>query len=739
MTTLRVDRRTFLTVAGTAAGGLVVGCYVRGRGKPAAAAFVRPNGYVRIDADGATTIWAKNPDMGQGSKTSLPMMVAEELDADWARVKVEQADLNRALYGGQGAGGSDGTPSDGPLCRKAGAAARALLVAAAAKTWGVDARSCSTAKGVVHHRASGRALEYGELAAVAATLPVPQDVPLKDPSGFTIIGRPIPGVDTPRIVVGEPIYGLDVRVPGMLRAVVEKCPVHGGRPVKVDASDTLKVAGVKQVVTIEGHRNPTFLRPGVAVVADSTWAAMKGRESLRVTWDEGEGRAESSDALSSQFRDLARRAGKVLGEAGDVERAFAAAPTKVDVVYEAPFLAHATLEPQNCVADVREGRCEIWGPLQMPTSGAGVVAQAIGIPREQVVIHVTRLGGGFGRRLLSDYAAEAAWVSKAVGAPVQVVWTREDDTRHDYYRPAGFHHVRAALDARGRLVVWHHHLVCVSRNRYRGDDAPPESTEIYGLMAPRTDDLRRQLSSDLVPVLIPNCRLEFSEAKTSVPTGAWRAPAHNVNAYVIESVLDELAHQGGVDPVALRLSYLGEPHDLPYHGDDPAPYNPDRVKGVLRLAAEKAGWGAPLSRGRGRGVAVHFTFGSYCAHVAEVTVGADGGVHVDRVVSAIDVGVPVNPLNLEAQTQGGVIDGLGAALHGEITIADGRTVQSTFDDYPLIRNREAPEIDVHIVPSREASTGFGEIALPPIAPAVANAIFAATGRRIRRLPLLKEL
>jgi isoquinoline 1-oxidoreductase beta subunit len=603
----------------------------------------------------------------------------------------------------------------------------------------VDASTCETSRGVVHHRASSRSLPYGELVAMAATLRVPTKAPaLKDIDRHTIIGTRVRGVDVPTIVVGAPIYGLDVRVPGMLHAVIEKCPVHGGRPARVDDSEALAVPGVKRVVTIDGHKNPTYLQAGVAVVADSTWAAMKGREALRVTWDEGPGRDESSETLTARFHELAATPGTVVRNAGDVDRAFAAARNKVDVIYEAPFLAHATLEPQNCVAHVTDGRCEIWGPLQMPTSGSRVVADVLGLPRSNVAVHVTRIGGGFGRRLISDYAAEAAYVSRAMNAPVQVVWSREDDIRHDYYRPASLHHVRAGLDGRGRISVWDHHLVSVSRNAYRGDPDPPASTEIYGLLAARSSDARSDFSADLTPTLIPNCRLTYSDVASTVPRGALRAPAHNFNAFVIQCVIEELAHASGRDPIALRLGDLGTAGDYPSTGTDPAPYNPERLTRVLMLAIEKSAWGSPLPPGHGLGVAAHFTFGSYCAHVVEVSVDADRRLRVHRVVSAIDVGVPVNPLNLEAQTQGGIIDGLSAALFGEITIVGGRTVQSTFEDYRLLRNREAPEIDVHIVPSRERSTGFGEIALPPIAPAIANAIFAACGIRVRRLPFVRS-
>jgi len=522
-------------------------------------------------------------------------------------------------------------------------------------------------------------------------------------------------------------------MPGMLYAVIEKCPVHGGRPVTVDAAAALAVPGVKRVVTIDGHRNPTWLKPGVAVVASSTWAALKGREALRVTWDEGAGHDQSSAVLSARFRELAATPGKVLGDQGDVARAFDAAQTKVDAVYEAPFLAHATLEPQNCVAHVHDGRCEILGPLQMPTSGAQVVAAILDIPRESVSVRMTRIGGGFGRRLTSDYAAEAAFVSRAVGAPVQVVWSREDDLRHDYYRPAGLHHVRAGLDATGRLSVWHHHLVNVSRNRYRLGDTPPESTEIYGLMAPPFADPKKQFDNDFQPTLIPHCRLEYTEASTSVPTGALRAPSHNFNAFVIESILDELAHAGGVDPVALRLSYLGSSTDFPYEGDNPAPYRPERLKRVLTLAAEKARWGAPLPKGRGRGIAAHFTFGSYAAEVAEVSVDAQKRLRVHRVVAAIDVGRPVNPLIVHGQTHGGIAQGVGQALlEGVARDSAGQVLNGSFMDYGIARADDLPALETALAedPTKGNMLGVkggGEGGVVPATAAVINALCDALG------------
>ncbi len=742
---IQIDRRSFLQVGATAAGGLLVSVCLPGRtgtaqAAVAGAASFKPDAFVQVDTDGSVTIWSKNPDMGEGIKTSMPMIVADELDADWSRVRVVQAELDQRKYGGQGSGGSWGIMSDWDRLRKAGALARELLVAAAAAGWGVAPSTCRAREGRVRHDSSGRSHGYGELAAAASRLPVPATPSrLKDPAEYRLIGSSVTGVDTPKIVVGEPLFGIDQQAPGMLHAVVEKCPVFGGRPVRVDTARTMEVPGVRRVVTVDGLKNPTHLMPGVAVVADSIWAAMKGRDALSIDWDEGPGAAESSERLRAQFVELASRPGQVIREAGDVERALQSAAHRIDVVYETPFLAHATLEPQNCLAHVHDGRCEVWGSIQMPDSAQEVVAEATGLPLAAVTINVTRIGGGFGRRLLSDYAAEAAVVSKAAGAPVQVVWTREDDLRHDYYRPAGYHHVRAGLDARGRLSAWHYHLVGVSRNRYRLS-TPPEGTELYGLYAPASPDPKRQFENDLVPCLVRDGRVEFTEAATHVSTGAWRAPAHNANAFVIESVLDELAHLGGVDPVDLRLSLLGRQADFPFtkNPNDPSvPYDPDRVKRVLKLAAEKAGWGTPLPAGRGRGIAVHYTFSGYAAHVAEVTV-AGRRLTVDRVVSAVDCGLPVHRSGVEAQTQGGVLDGLNAALFGEMPIANGRATKANFDTYRMLRNREAPDVEVHIVPSREHPSGFGEIPLPPIAPAVTNAIFAATGTRIRKLPIVGE-
>ncbi|HTM31054.1 MAG TPA: molybdopterin cofactor-binding domain-containing protein [Vicinamibacterales bacterium] len=749
-----VSRRMFLRASTLAGGGALFSfgwiadalAVQADPGAPASAGF-RPNGFVRIDADGAITIWSKNPDMGQGVKTALPMILADEMDADWARIKVIDAELDRAKFGGQGSGGSDSIRSEWDLYRNAGAAAREMLASAAAEQWGVPRDACRTEQSAVIHSGSNRRLSYGQLAASAATRAVPDKPAWKQVSAFTLMGTRVGGVDNDAIVSGRPLYGIDTRLGGMRFAAISKCPVFGGRPARVDERAARQVPGVLDVVRIDGHANPTFLQPGVAVVAESTWAAFKGRDALELEWDEGPYRDESSASLSRQFTELAAGDGTSVRQVGDVARALDGAARVVEAYYEAPFLAHATLEPVNCTADVRDGHCYITGPLQMQTSGAGVVAAVTGLPVDRVHVQMTRLGGGFGRRLLSDYAAEAAVVSQRIKAPVQVVGTREDDLRHDYYRPAGARQFRIGLDAGGRIVAWDCHLVNLSRNAYRRGATPAWSTETYGMVAGVSDDLEPDLDLDLVPWHIPNVRLRFSEPRSGVSTGAWRAPAHVANGFAIETLLDEVAQLAGRSPVDLRLGLYGAARDLRIPGDEPSPYNPDRMAAVLRLAADRGGFGEHPPEGRVRGLAAHYTFGSYCAQVVELSLEGGNGagpaarrtVRLHKVTCALDCGIVVNRSGVEAQAQGGIIDGLGHAFYGEITIDKGRAVEGNFDRYRLIRHREAPAaIEVHIVPSTMRPTGFGEIAVPVIAPAVANAIAAATGQRLRRTPFSRE-
>jgi len=745
-----VSRRTFLRVGALAGGGLLLSFGWQPASLDAAQASLpaslQPNGFVRLDPDGTVTIWSKNPDMGQGVKTALPMILAEEMDADWTHVRALDAELDRSTFGGQGSGGSDSMRAEWDLYRNAGAAIREMLAEAAADGWGVPRGECRTGRGRVTHATSGRSIAYGELATRAAARPVPQKAPWKPATAFTLLGTRVPGVDNPAIVTGRRLYGIDVRLPGMKYAAIAKCPVFGGRPATVDDTEALKVPGVRQVVRVPGHENPTFLLPGVAVVADSTWAAFQGRDALRVQWDEGPFRDETSTALSNDFARLAGTPGTTVRAVGDVDTALAGAARVVEGYYEFPFLSHATLEPHNCTADVRDGHCYITGPLQMQGSGALVVSAVAGIPRENVHIQVTRLGGGFGRRLMSDYAAEAAVVSKAIGAPVQVIGTREDDMRHDYYRPAGARTLRAGLDADGRIVAWDCHLVNLSRNAYRRGTSPAWSTETYGMVAGVSENLGPDLELDLVPWHIPHVRLRFSEPRSGVSTGAWRAPAHVANAFAVETLLDEIAQITRRHAVDLRLELYGPASALRITGDDPTPYNPERMAAVLRLAADRGGFGQRAPEGRARGLAAHYTFGSYCAHVVELSVdpasssapGAPRRVTIHRVTCALDCGIVVNRSGVEAQAQGGIIDGLGHAFFGEITIDGGRAVEGNFDRYRLIRNREAPTaIDVHVVPSTMRPTGFGEIAVPVIAPAAANAIAALTGDRIRRTPFVR--
>jgi isoquinoline 1-oxidoreductase beta subunit len=740
----RLDRRGFFKVAAGAAGGLVLAweagpwlaravagaatgdAAAAPTGAPGSAAAAaapvgfKPNPFLEIAADGTVTVWAKNPEIGQGVKTSLPMIVAEELEVDWESVRVVQADLDEAL-GEQSAGGSDGVRSNWRLLREAGALGRTLLVTAAARRWGVEPGACAAERGAVRHLASGRRLSYGELAAEAALLPAPASVELKDPGQFRLVGTPRRGVDTPAMVTGRLVYGLDVRQPGMLFAVIARPPVFGAAVVRHDPAPALAVPGVRQVVRIDGLANPTALLPGVAVVADSTWAAIQGRAALAVEWAAGPGAAESTGALEQQFEELARRPGKPVRADGDAGAALARAARRLEAFYSVPFLAHAALEPVNCTAAVGAGRCEIWGPLQDPAGARGLAARVTGLAPEAITVHLTRAGGGFGRRLMSDVAAEAALVAQAAGRPVQVVWTREDDLQHDFYRPAGYHHLRAGLDGNGRLIAWTHHIVNTSRYEFRRDTSPPEASEMY--------------ADDFPAGFVADFRAEYTPARTRIPSGPWRATLHSANAFAVQSFLDEIAAAARRDPCELRRELLGAPRELPYRHHGGPRFSAGRLRGVLELAAARAGWGKPLPPGRGRGIACHFTFGSYAAHVAEVSVGAGGEIEVHRLVTAVDCGIAVNPAGVEAQAAGGTLDGLNAALQAEVTVAGGRVEQSNFHDYLLLRHAQAPPVEVAVVPSGEPPTGMGEIAVPPVAPAVANAVFAATGRRLRRLPL----
>jgi len=721
-----MKRRSFIQLGTTAAGGLLVSVILpasaraagRARAANRSASAMKIGAFIEIETNGRITIAAKNPEIGTGTRTALPMIVAEELDVPWRQVNVVQAPLDSS-FGAQFTGGSTGVMENWTPLRRAGAAARYALVSVAATRWGVEPSACRTEQGVVVHGATGRRLAYGELAADAASAQVPDQVPLKRVEDFRIIGTRVPNVDVEPIARGAQQYGIDVVGPGMVIATITHTP-FGTRVASVNEAKALAVPGVRRVVRIAPRDNPIELREGIAIIADNTWAAFEGKRALEVSYTDPDVAESSSASLEAAFRAGLERPGQRIRDDGDVDAALASAAKTLDVVYEIPFIAHVPMEPVNYTADVRGDRVELWGPTQDPGDARDLAAQVVGVPTANVTVHMERCGGGFGRRLMVDYAAEAAYLSKAVGAPVKVVRTREEDLQHDYYRPAGMHRVRAGLDARGTPVAWAQHLANTSRYAF----------------ALRSDAVKSELYRDDFPAqCLPNVRLEYAPVPSVIPTGAWRATLHSANAFVVQSAVDELAHLAGQDPVAFRLAMLGSPRRLRYADHGGPVFDTGRLAGVLRLAADRSGWTRPLPRGRGRGIAAHFTFGSYVVHVAEVSVDASGRPRVHRIVAAVDCGQLVNSSGAEAQVQGGVIDGLSSALFGQITVDIGRVRQSNFNDYRLLRMRDAPSIEVHFVRSSEPPSGLGEPPVSPVAPAVANAIFSLTRNRIRRLPL----
>jgi isoquinoline 1-oxidoreductase beta subunit len=708
-----VNRRDFLKITGAAGAGLVVGI----------PAFAKDEtlsdfgAFVQIAPDEAVTIWISKSDMGQDVRTSLAMIVAEELDADWTKVKIRQAHLDKK-FGRQGTGGSGSIRSLWLPLRQAGANARAMLVAAAAAKLGVDASTLTVSNGVV-----GGKLFFGALAADAAKIKLEKDAPLKDPKDFKLIGRATKRLDNPNIVTGKATYGIDVQVPGMLYASVLRSPVFGGKVKSFDAAKAKAVAGVKDVVKIDAIGTDLPWN-GVAVVATSTWAAMKGREALAVEWDEGEHANESTESLRKQLAEIIDT-GTSVASKGDVAAALASAPKKVEASYELPFLAHAAMEPLSAVAHVKPDGAELWLATQFPDWIATSGAQWLGLKPEQVQVNVTMLGGGFGRRANPDFGLEAIQISKAVGAPVKVQWTREDDLQHDYYRPASHHKISAGIDADGNVVAWHHRIAAPSINAFLRAE---NKDRAHDSETPGVRDM---------PYDVANFRTDFALAKSGVPRGWWRSVEHSINGFVMNAFLDELAHAAGRDPIDLRLSMLPKDFVQQAQGEqNPArlwPYKSNRLRAVIELARDKAGWGRPLPAGRALGFAAHHSFFSYAAQVAEVSM-EDGAPRVHRIVCAIDCGVAVNPDGIRAQIEGGIVYGLAAAMAEKITIDKGRVQESNFHDFPLLTIREMPRVEVHIVPSSEPPTGTGEPGLPPAAAAVANAMFKLTGQRVRRLP-----
>ncbi|MBI4500211.1 MAG: xanthine dehydrogenase family protein molybdopterin-binding subunit [Gemmatimonadetes bacterium] len=698
MTTTRgITRRHFIEVSSLAGAGLLIGFRLPTKGTAGTAvAGGEINAWIRIGTDDIVTFIVNQSEMGQGVLTSYPMILAEELEADWSQVRSELAPAD-TRFGSQGTGGSASIRTGYAKLRKVGAAAREMLVSAAAQNWRVDPSSCRAENGFVIHAASNRRMSYGQLAEKAATVTPPENPQLKDPRTFKLIGKPAKRLDTVSKVNGAGVFGMDVKVPGMLVAQVAHSPVFGGKLKSFDGSTALKIPDVRNVIAI-----PT----GIAVVADNYWAATKGREALEIVWDEGTNGKLSSADITALFERMVDQ-GKVARSDGDPAGATAKATRKIEALYQVPYLAHATMEPMNCTADVRPDRCEIWAPTQFQTASRQLAAQITGLKPEQVMLHTTLLGGGFGRRAQTDFLADAVHTSKAVGQPVKVIYSREDDMRAGFYRPAAYNRMAGALDAEGWPVAWTHQIVS------------PSILEAFGPLKDGIDRTSVEGAENL-PYAIPNMLVTYAKPDLPVTVWFWRSVGSSQNAFVTECFLDELAALGGKDPYELRRRLLA---------------NRPRHKRVLETAAQKAGWGAPLPQGRSRGIAVHQSFGSFVAQVAEVSLDGQGHVRVHRVVCAVDCGDVVNPDTVQAQMESGIAYGLSAALYGEITIQNGRAVQDNFDSYPVVRIDEMPAVETHIVTSGDALGGIGEPGTPPIAPAVCNAIYALTKKRIRKLPI----
>jgi len=724
-----LTRREFIRVTTLTGGGFMLSLALPGEAWAQAAAPLddtakafTPGPFIKITPENIITILAKSPETGQGVKTSLPMIVAEELDVDFSKVIVEQAAL-RADVGGQNAGGSRSTPNNYMMLRRAGATARAMLVEAAAQTWGVRANELTTANGRVIHAATGRSLSYGDLATKAAGLPVPDErnIKLKSEDEFKLLGNRVGGVDNPAIVTGQALFGIDQRLPGMLYAAYEKCPVYGGKVVSANLDRIRNLPGVRYAFVLEGTDNVSGLAPGVAIVADSTWAAFSAKRQLQVGWDESAGTGHSTAEYHLATAKAAKAGGKRVRNDGDVDAAFASGKV-IEASYYYPFLNHATLEPQGCTAWAKDDGIEFWTTSQTPGPGQQLVSDTLKIPKDKLKVNLVRAGGGFGRRLANDYMIEAAAIAlRTNGAPVKLTWTREDDMRHDvFHRPAGYHYLKGAVDTAGKLTAWHNHFVTFGY----------KNTERAGSGA--------TLSPDELPArFLPNFRLDQTVLATMIPTGPMRAPGSNGLAFVMQSFLDELAHAAGRDPVEFRLELLGEDRLVPASQQNGVPYDAARMKGVVRLAAAKAGWGKPLPKGEGLGVAFHFSHSGYVAMVAEVAVAKDGTLKVRRVTAAVDVGPIINLSGAENQLQGSIIDGISTAWLQEMTYDRGRAMQSNFNDYPLLRSTETPAMSVNFIQSKNPPTGLGEPGYPVVPPAICNAIFAATGKRIRQLPFSK--
>ena len=706
-----IHRRDFIKIMSTAGTGLVIGFHLPFKNKLLAGNAVsdiafNPNAWITVRPDNTVTISVAESEMGQGVWTSLPMIIAEEMELDWSKVQVIQAPIDKDRFGKQGTGGSASIRSSWKKLREAGAVAKEMLLEAAAQKWSIPKENCDADNGFILNRTSGEKLSYGELCALAAELKVPENISLKDPGDFRIVGKNIPRTDTPLKVNGTAEYAMDIDLPNMVHAFIIRCPFFGGKLKTINNSKAKRINGVLDIFEVEN---------GIAVVGTSTWAALKGRKALDVTWDTGPNANLDSKSIAKYLKKRGEKRGAVGRNDGNARKALKKTNKIIEAVYKVPFQAHATMEPMNCVVDVQLNRCRIWAPTQFPYAAQKQAAEITGLSMDKIEMNVTFLGGGFGRRAFNDFVNDGLEVSKHMGRPVKLIWMREDDMRHDYYRPASRHILNGGLNENGETIAWTHKVVAPSI--------------LFGQMfkypIPFKDklDVVALAGAKELPYAVPNIRVEYKSANTDVPVGWWRSVYDSQNAYANECFMDELAFEAGEDPVQYRLKLLV---------DSP------RNTGVLKMAAQKAGWGNPLPNGIFQGVSCHGSFGSYVAQVAEVSVQEDTGIKVHRVVCAVDCGQVINPSIVEAQMESSIVYGLSATLNGEITIEKGGVVQSNFHEFEVLRINEMPQVEVHIVESKEPPGGVGEPGLPPIAPAVANAVFAATGKRIRKLPIKLE-